>query len=148
MRHGKVRCIDIAIDFLILCGDAHKPISQVLAPYLQAETGCFQVHHVIEQNGIEPIFLWTVIRTVPSVGTCQFGAESAGVFPGFLASMFEVEVHQMLIAPEHLVAECLLAQAIHPLVGHHRVFADAPLPVEFGDALASVQVAPPLYDIR
>ena len=93
LRDGETRSIDVAIDFLILCGDADKPVSQVLAPYLQTETGCIQVHLVVEQNGIESIFLRIVIRTVPSVGTCQLGVESAGIFSGLPACMFEVEVH-------------------------------------------------------
>ena len=61
--------------------------------------------------------------------------------------MLEIEVHQVLIAPEHLVAEGLLTEAVHPLIGDHRVFAHLALAVEFGNRLAAVQVAPPLNNV-
>ena len=147
LRNGEDRSIDVAINLLIIDGDAHKPVSQVLAPDLQSEPRCIQVNLVIEEDGIESIFLRMVNRTVPPVGACQFGVESAGVFTCLLASMFEVEVHQVLIPPEHLVAERLLTQAVQPLIGHHRVFAYLALTIQFCNRLPAMQVAPPLDDV-
>ena len=62
--------------------------------------------------------------------------------------MLEVEVHQVLVAPEHLVAERLLRQAIEVLVGDDRVLAAAPIAIEVADGGLAPQVAPPLYDVR
>ena len=61
--------------------------------------------------------------------------------------MLEVEVHQVLITPEHLIAEGLLTEAVHPLIGHHGVFAYPSLSVELGNRLPSMQVTPPLDDV-
>ena len=61
--------------------------------------------------------------------------------------MLEVEVHQVLVAAERLVAELLLRQSIEAFVGHDGIFADAASPVEVADGGLAAQVAPPLDDV-
>ena len=118
VRNSKTRGVDITIDLLVLCGDAYETISQLVPIDLKTEAPCIQIHLVIELDGVETIFLRIVLRTQqPILLRRHLCIEGAGIFSGFLPGMLEVEVHQMLIASEHLVAELLLIQPT-PRKGH------------------------------
>ena len=130
LRHVEACPIHVAINLLIVGSDAYKPIAQILTPQLQAKALGTQVHLVVEPDGIKSIFLGVVFGEEPSRAVGQFCIKGAGILAGLLAGMLEVEVHQVLITPEHLVAESLLRESIHALVGHHRVFTQLALTVE------------------
>ena len=105
LRDCKTRSIYVSIDFFIISRDAYKTVSQIVTRYLKAEAMCIQIHLVVEQDGIESIFLRIVLRAQPSAAICQFSIERTCIFPGCQTGMLKIKVHQMLIAPEHLIAE-------------------------------------------
>ena len=120
----------------------------MIASHLKMERLGPQICLAVKQDGIKAIFLRNVLWAQPVLFVShQFGIEATSIAACLLAGMLEVEVHQVLIASEHLVAELLLIQTVHPLIGHDGILADLTLPVEFCYRLPSVQVAPPLDDV-
>lgn len=79
-----------------------------------------------QANGVKSIVLWNASRIGlhPSVlQLLHLGIKGASVWASLLLGILEVEVHEMAIAVEHLVVECLLRHLVLSLIGYHWVFA-------------------------
>ena len=146
---SKGRCIDIAVDTLAISSNANKTIAELVTTYTQMECWRLEVYATIEFYGIEAITLRQKLWTKPAIGSVlQLSIESAGILTRLFVCMGEVEVHKMLVAAKHLVAEGRLRQTIQTFVGHCRVLAYLTLPKQLSNELAAMKVAPPLKYIR
>ena len=151
--HLKVLGIDIAVDAFIVGGDCGEGMEIAHTMYFYMD-GPLDIHEAVEQDGVEAVFLREVLGTIAATDTIgaaavvQFGAERTGILPCLFPSVLEVEVHQMLVAAQHLLVKLLLGEPVHPFIGNHRIFANLALTIEFCNGLSPVQITPPLDDER
>ena len=138
-RHLEMLCVDVAVYLLVVGGDTREGVEIAYTPDGNLD-GLLDIHQTVEEDGVEAVFLWELLRTVSAAHlhrsfpcALQLRIKGAGILAGLFPCMLEVEVHQVLVAAQHLTVELVLRESVEPLVGHHGVLAYPALTVKLCD---------------